>query len=893
VAVPLAVMLAVTALPGLGLAGAASAAAGAASAAAGPALPWPSNPDWEQYEQAPASQVVYPAKVIDVRGDVTNPSALTDPTGRSGTTTLSVPRSGPRVKTSLVLDYGKETGGWPEFDITQVSGSPELLAGYSEALRFLTPHGDGANGGPPGVIDPKRYDIYDAASPGVIANQFVQGGERYEELSLLTPGTISLSFARLRYARFLPSSSDEAQAYFVSSDPLLNRLWYDGAWTVNLDELALNTPTADWVANDGSVTVDGGTVDGGSGILTTGQDWTDYTTTFQTSILSGQAGWVVRARKLTTNDLLILGADDDTAGPPNTLQELVDLGGSYHRIANIRLPFTVRPETWYRVQTVADGPAVTTYINGRKVGSFSPGGALALRSGTVGFREGVTSSGVAASAAFRDLVVTGSGRAYTNPLDLQADVGAFELPVWNISERPLMIADAKRESDQGIWSGDLSVEGPTDYYSTGAPQFMRGALELQGSYQLSNGFVTGYVPATWPINTKKLPPRNGFNEYSASYSMYWVVDLAQYYEFTGDKAFVTEEWPIVEKELAWDSSQVNNGLLATNKNDGLDWHYALLTGKQTYENALYYQTLLDAAMLATAAGHPELAPGYLSQAQALKAAINQHMFDPAAGYYNISYTSASTSQAGPVAQDANVLPLLLGIVPPDRVADVVNALQTRLDTPYGALDVSSPSPGHYRQLIGPFMGSYELWALLANGYTSDALSLMSSEWGPMTTGDPGDTFWEYKQPDGQLADGYVSLAHGWSTGPTSALSQYILGVAPVGAGFSSWLVAPQPGPLSWAEGKVPTPYGPVTVKWGQRSGTFTMDVQAPASTTGTITVPGAGRAADITVNGHLVWSDGKFHPAPGVTGARLQGQDIDLAVTPKSAPAGFLITSVS
>jgi alpha-L-rhamnosidase len=1036
VAIPLSVVLAVTALPGLGL-------AGPASAAPGSALPWPSSPDWQQYEQAPASPVVYPASVTDVQGDVTNPSALTDP-ATGGTTTLSVPvphNSGPdywphgttasassthassgkttysaqnaldgnpatywnsavagktdwlqiaspspvtlpgltflsspdgvpvdfQIQTwnastgswvtqarvtgnssvqvaqkfpapvttskariyitknqstkygaysriaevypsslpagSLVLDYGQEINGWPEFDVTHSSGSPELVAGYSEARQFLTPLGDGANSGGPGVNDPYHYDVYDVAGPGVIASQFVQGGQRYQELSLLTPGTVSLSFARMRYARYLPSSSDESQAYFVSSDQLLNKLWYDGAWTVDLDQLPQGTPTADWVANDGSVTIDGGvsdgtTPDGGSGILRTGQAWTNYTMKFQASIMSGQAGWLVRAHGFTSDDgltsgyLLILDANDDTSGPPDSLQELAYSGGTYHGIATVRMPFAVSPDTWYQVQTVASGTTVTTYVSNKKVASFSSAsfaaGVPRLSSGTVGFREGGS-----VSAEFKDLVVKTASGQYQNQLSQQADVSAFELPAWN-PQVPLMMAAAKREGDEGVWSGDLSVEGPTDYYAVDDPQYLKGAIELLGSYQLTSGFVPGYKPGNTPVHTGNLicilsgkPPKcETVTQYSASYSMYWVVDLAEYYEFTGDTAFVQKEWPIVQREVSFTEGQPKvDGLLETNSADGWDWHYNDLTGEQTYDNALYYQSLLDAATLAPVAGHGSLAAGYRSTAQALKSAINAHLFDDKAGYYDVS-----VGQAGPVAQDANVYALLLGLAPPGQAAGIVNALEKDLSTPYGALDVSSPAPAGYGQLIGPFMGSYELWALLADGDTSDALSLMNAEWGPMTTQGTGDTFWEWLTPDGQIKNGPISLAHGWSTGPTSALSQYILGVAPASAGFKTWLVAPQPGTLSWVEGKVPTPQGPVTVKWGQQAGTFTMDVQAPASTTGTITVPGSS-SPDITVNGHLVWSDGKFRAAPGVTGARLAGQNVDLTVTPKAAPGGFLVTS--
>jgi Bacterial alpha-L-rhamnosidase C-terminal domain/Cytochrome c len=79
--------------------------------------------------------------------------------------------------------------------------------------------------------------------------------------------------------------------------------------------------------------------------------------------------------------------------------------------------------------------------------------------------------------------------------------------------------------------------------------------------------------------------------------------------------------------------------------------------------------------------------------------------------------------------------------------------------------------------------------------------------------------WEALAPDGspatrESAGGtFASLAHGWASGPTSALSKYVLGVRPVQPGYKTWLIEPQPGDLSWAEGRVPTPYGPIAVRW--------------------------------------------------------------------------------
>jgi alpha-L-rhamnosidase len=109
----------------------------------------------------------------------------------------------------------------------------------------------------------------------------------------------------------------------------------------------------------------------------------------------------------------------------------------------------------------------------------------------------------------------------------------------------------------------------------------------------------------------------------------------------------------------------------------------------------------------------------------------------------------------------------------------------------------------------------------------------------------------------------------------------VLGIQPVHAGYQSWLVQPHPGDLAWTEGQAPTPHGTIAVHWSHDAATdaFTMRVQAPSGTSGTIAVPTFGRTVDIDVNGHKVWRhSGSIAGAAGVRSASQDGDYIDLKV---------------
>ena len=94
------------------------------------------------------------------------------------------------------------------------------------------------------------------------------------------------------------------------------------------------------------------------------------------------------------------------------------------------------------------------------------------------------------------------------------------------------------------------------------------------------------------------------------------------------------------------------------------------------------------------------------------------------------------------------------------------------------------------------------------------------------------------------------LAHGRASGPTSALSHYVLGVRPYAPGYKQRSIKPQVGNLTRAVGEVPTPYGVIAVKWGvSAGGAVSMNVTVPNGTTGTIAIPSG---ATVTMNGKTV-----------------------------------------
>ena len=784
---------------------------GAAAAAQFPR--WPSDAGWGRYVQAPSTAVVVPIRVVRTSGEVDRPGRSTQ-SGGVGVISLTMVDGGPRPR--IVVDYGKDVGGVPYFVVRSETGHPDLHASFSEGLQYLGPDGDGGQS-MSSVGDLARADTLALSAPGHDTTGFIQGGERYEEISLTSVGTVTLSSVGIKFTAVRATPGD-FRGWFDSSSDLLNRIWYDGAYTTQLDQLPAGTLPAAWRVVDGALTADGGNV----GTLRTGSDWRDYNLSFRLQIQKGEAGWLVRSTSPTSGYLFFLDDSSDTEGAPNTLQEIVFGPSEYTSVADIPLPGPIRADSWHQVRTDAAGPHITTSIDGRQVASLDtdslPPGASVYDAGTVGFMVPAT------QARFRDLTITAPDGhlLYANTLSRPSSLDAFSGPeITTPDPLPVVMDGAKR--DRVVWSGDLGVAGPTVFDTTGTDGYIRESLRLLGSYQSANGESGADVPPTVPLGTF---PESGY-PYSTSYSMDEVVNIATYYLYTGDLAFVRSEWPMITRELGYNRSLVNQrGLMATDSTNGADWDYydGDKTAEVTAYNDIYYQTLSDAATMAQALGLEAEAAQYLQEAASLRSAINRYLFDSSTDLYPVS-----DLQPGSVAQDGNALAVVAGVVPNGAGAKVLDALQHSLpSTPYGPLPFSADTG--YRAAISPFVTNEELQALFAVGDTSSAMALLETVWGHMDTAGPDFTAadWEGVGANGRPDyAGFTSLAHGWSTGATADLTSDVLGVQPTSAGYRTWSLHPHPGVLAWVEGDVPTPRGPIAVRWAQARATqrFALEVE--------------------------------------------------------------------
>jgi hypothetical protein len=448
-----------------------------------------------------------------------------------------------------------------------------------------------------------------------------------------------------------------------------------------------------------------------------------------------------------------------------------------------------------------------------------------------------------------------SGTAKSWPYaDGEADHANAQVPYANPNQE-VIFDGAKR--DRIVWQGDLSVQAPVTYLTTDDVTAVDNSLSSLASQQLPDG----YVPAESLVGQHNLGEERSYGEYVT-----WFVDnMYEHWLYTGDRSYLQQWWPALQAATAWLESvrtEDGTGLIAFGQS-GSCGHYGYSDcGHETYVNALYDRNLGQLSSMATALGQTASAQTYASTAATLKATINNELWDPTVGAYKMS-----TENATLYPQDANATAVLTGIASAGQADSAMAYLKAHNWNTYGSLDFSPNLV--VTPVYEPLPTGFEVSARLDQTGTAaqqDALSLMRTFWGYQLSQDPGSTFWEKVNQQGQpgIAQ-FTSLAHGWAAAPTTTLTTQVLGVSPTAPGFSGYQVAPEPAGLSWAQGAVPTPHGTIDASWTQAGNTFTLTTNAPRGTTGTLSVPLSGDRELVTLDGIPVWLNGH-----AVGGARVQ-----------------------
>ena len=404
----------------------------------------------------------------------------------------------------------------------------------------------------------------------------------------------------------------------------------------------------------------------------------------------------------------------------------------------------------------------------------------------------------------------------------------------------IIVDGAKR--DRAVWPGDMGVAVPSTFVSIGDLESVKNALQVMYNYQNSDG---SFPEAGPPL----------LQQGSDTYHMWTMIGTYNYVFYTNDTAFLQENWAGYTKAMDYIYAKVlPPGLLnVTGTRDWARWQQGF---NNSEANMIFYRTLTTGSSLATWVGDTtNLSSTYTARAAALQSAITTYCWDPTTQTFKDNATDTTLHP-----QDANSMSILFSVINPNSSqAQSISSALTENWGPIGAVSPELPNN------ISPFISSFEIQAHLASGNVQRALDLIRLSWGwylnnpngTQSTVIEGYLFngsFGYRNSRGYDYDSsYVSHSHGWSSGPTSALTEWVLGLRITDRAGSMWTMAPQFGDLTFAEGGFTTVLGKFQGAWElQRNATgvsYSANVTTPGGTTGEIVLPSLGNETTVSVDG--------------------------------------------
>ena len=359
-------------------------------------------------------------------------------------------------------------------------------------------------------------------------------------------------------------------------------------------------------------------------------------------------------------------------------------------------------------------------------------------------------------------------------------------------------------------------------YNYDVPTFYAKIANDMSEAQLANGMVPDIAPEFTVF-------RSGFRD-SPEWGSAYVITPWQVYQMYGDRSVLARHYEGMKRYVEYLKSTAKENIISHGLGDWYDIGpggpgESKLTSKGLTATAIYYQDLVILKETAALMGKAEEARQFEEQARAVKEAFNQKFFNAGKNQYDRN------------SQAANAMPLVLGLVPENRRAAVLDGL------------VAQIRAGDNRVTAGDVGFNYLMRALSDGGRGDVLYDMLIRDDGP------GYAF--------QLKKGATSLTEAWDTNPGGSQNHCMLGHIeewfyrglggissdPAGAGFKKIIIKPQiVADLRDADVAYESPYGRIVSKWEREGGELTMDVTIPANTTATVYIP-AKDAAGVTESG--------------------------------------------
>ena len=691
----------------------------------------------------------------------------------------------------VIFDMGAgSVGGYPFFFVKSYKGKPTLRISYSDRMipyerEETIGLGDFTRGSctylgvelPVMPANPYRFEDYTIARDGLFVYPLIQGQERF--VCLTVPKESDGEIVISRYGIANDSQDVEAEGFFRSDRPVLDRIWQASARTV----LLATVQSRQWDVLFGKLCIRKLTKGGRCALSKLNTDSvSDVRCEFELS----------RTPEYETGFEFLFCAKDESNyefvriqqsgkvsfGRVNEGSECVQKTASVTALSD-NLP--------YVLELKAEEGGVKISLNGENI--------LRAESGLTGGGK----FGFASDAEWRSVV---------NRLEIKSgEKFVYEwrgrLADFDVYHSGYFVSDGAKR-DRLPWSGDVDWAFDCGWYAFGKKLQAMNTLKMFAFHQTPEGFVYG---TCYPENQEK-PASGDYGYYQSDmFAAWFIVSVFTYYRLSGDAA-VEELMPAVGRclDYLWQYVDEKDGLFdqryETSK--GLWDHFLGDTGKNTYTNLLLLESLNNMAEYAREHGKTADAEKCESRAERLREGIFRYLYDEEqGGFIKRKDWRELCDMANPFAMGKHLVNAFQAAQIAEKAEQLTHA--------YGKITVlmirGLYDYGYPRQAEKLLCGKLPLYI---DGNYSCNVDWLSAVGNP----DLPETVYEcmHNPPMDFGANlNWGDLSHP-DSGVCGILSGYIAGVRPLRPGFKEILIRPHPGECRQIDCVVPAENGKIELQ---------------------------------------------------------------------------------
>ncbi|MDX8337775.1 alpha-L-rhamnosidase C-terminal domain-containing protein [Draconibacterium sp. IB214405] len=358
------------------------------------------------------------------------------------------------------------------------------------------------------------------------------------------------------------------------------------------------------------------------------------------------------------------------------------------------------------------------------------------------------------------------------------EVGRYTL---QLTTREVFIDGIKR--DRWAWSGDAYQSYLMNYY-----MFFDLETTKRTMYTLR-----GSEPVMVHLNN------------ILDYSFYWFMGIYDYYQYTGDVAFLKQIYPKMESLMDFVLDRRNDrGLVEGLEGDWvyIDWFddQVDITGEVSFEQIVFCKSLETMTLCSEILGIGSEAQKYDALAKDVRSKLSDFWNEEKQAFIFNRKDGVNSDQ---VTKHANMFAIFYDYVSTEQKEEIKKSV---------ILNPNIPA------ISTPYMRFYELEAMCSLNEQEYVLSEIKDYWGGMLKLG-ATTFWEKYNPEHKGLEHYTmygrpfgkSLCHAWGASPIYLLGKYFVGVKPTKPGYQEFEIRPVLGGLEWFESSIPTPNGDIKV----------------------------------------------------------------------------------